>query len=30
MRYGTGDPARIANDVGSFLDQLHQKRIVDF
>lgn len=30
MRYGTGDPARIANDVGSFLQQLHEKRVVDF
>jgi len=30
VRYGTGDPAQIANDVGSFLDQLHEKRVVDF
>jgi pyrroloquinoline quinone biosynthesis protein D len=30
VRYRTGDPAQIANEVGSFLQELHQKRIVDF
>jgi len=25
-----GDPARIHEEVGNFLQQLHQKRIVDF
>ena len=30
VRYRTGDPARIANDVSSFLQELNQKRIVDF
>jgi len=29
-QYGAGDPARIAEDVGSFLEQLQLKRIVDF
>ena len=29
-RYGAGDPARIADDVGRFLEQLQQKRIIDF
>lgn len=29
-RYGAGDPARIIEDVRSFLEQLQQKRIVDF
>jgi len=28
--YSAGDPARIAEDVRSFLGQLHQKRVVDF
>jgi pyrroloquinoline quinone biosynthesis protein D len=28
-KYGAGDPARIAQDVASFLEQLQQKRIVD-
>ena len=28
--YSAGDPARIEQDVKSFLGQLHQKRIVDF
>lgn len=28
--YNVGDPARIATDVGNFLQDLHQKRIVDF
>ena len=30
QRYSAGDPARIEEDVRSFLGQLHQKRIVDF
>jgi pyrroloquinoline quinone biosynthesis protein D len=30
LRYGAGDPVRIAADVGNFLEQLRQKRIVDF
>jgi pyrroloquinoline quinone biosynthesis protein D len=30
VRYNVGDPARIAADVGNFLQDLHQKRIVDF
>ena len=29
-RYGAGDPARIAGDVANFLQQLKQKRIVDY
>jgi pyrroloquinoline quinone biosynthesis protein D len=29
-RYGAGAPTRIADDVSSFLEQLQQKRIVDF
>lgn len=29
VRYGVADPARIADDVDRFLQQLHQKRIVD-
>ncbi|MGH9500654.1 MAG: pyrroloquinoline quinone biosynthesis peptide chaperone PqqD [Terriglobales bacterium] len=29
-QYKTGDGARIAQEVGSFLETLHQKRIVDF
>ena len=28
--YGTGDPARIEEDVRIFLGKLHQKRIIDF
>jgi pyrroloquinoline quinone biosynthesis protein D len=28
--YSAGDPARIEEDVKSFLGHLHQKRIVDF
>jgi len=28
--YSTGDPARIQEEVGKFLQQLHQKRIIDF
>lgn len=28
-KYGAGDPARIAQDVANFLQQLQQKRIVD-
>lgn len=28
--YRANDPKRIANDVGNFLAELHQKRIVDF
>lgn len=30
VQYNAGDPARIATDVGNFLQDLHQKRIVDF
>lgn len=30
VRYRTGDPARIANNVGNFLQELQKKRIVDF
>jgi len=30
VRYRAADPTRIANDVGNFLQELHQKRIVDF
>jgi len=30
VQYRAGDPARIANDVGNFLQELHHKRIVDF
>lgn len=30
VRYRTDDAARIANDVSSFLQELRQKRIVDF
>ena len=30
VRYRTGDPTRIAQDIGTFLEQLNQKRIVDF
>ena len=29
LRYGAADPVRIADDVDRFLQQLHQKRIVD-
>jgi pyrroloquinoline quinone biosynthesis protein D len=29
-KYSAGDPARIEEDVRSFLRQLHQRRIVDF
>jgi pyrroloquinoline quinone biosynthesis protein D len=29
-RYSAGNPARIEEEVGNFLWQLHQKRIVDF
>jgi len=28
--YSAGDPARIQEEVGNFLQQLHQKRIIDF
>jgi pyrroloquinoline quinone biosynthesis protein D len=28
--YSAGDPARIEEDVRSFLGQLHHKRIIDF
>jgi pyrroloquinoline quinone biosynthesis protein D len=28
--YSASDPARIQEEVGSFLQQLHQKRIVDY
>jgi len=30
LTYSAGDPARIAEDVRSFLGQLHQKRVIDF
>jgi pyrroloquinoline quinone biosynthesis protein D len=29
-RYGAGDPAKIAEDVSSFLEALQRKRIVDY
>jgi pyrroloquinoline quinone biosynthesis protein D len=29
-RYGTADPARITEDVSSFLEALQRKRIVDY
>lgn len=28
--YRAGDPVRIQEEVGNFLQQLHQKRIIDF
>jgi pyrroloquinoline quinone biosynthesis protein D len=28
--YSGGDPGRISNEVSQFLEQLHQKRIIDF
>jgi pyrroloquinoline quinone biosynthesis protein D len=28
--YSAGDPARIPEEVGNFLEQLRQKRIIDF
>jgi len=28
--YTAGDPVRIEDEVGNFLRQLHQKRIIDF
>jgi pyrroloquinoline quinone biosynthesis protein D len=28
--YSAGDPAKIQEEVGNFLDQLRQKRIIDF
>ena len=28
--YDAADPARIAQEVGTFLQQLHSKRIIDF
>ncbi len=30
QKYGAMDPDRIREEVGAFLDKLHQKRIVDF
>ena len=29
-QYGAADPAKIMNDVASFLEALHNKRIVDY
>jgi coenzyme PQQ biosynthesis protein PqqD len=29
-RYGKADPAKVASDVATFLQQLNQKRILDF
>jgi pyrroloquinoline quinone biosynthesis protein D len=29
-RYGAADPAKITEDVSSFLEVLHRKRIVDY
>ena len=30
VRYGTADPAKIGDDVSSFLEALQRKRIVDY
>jgi len=30
QKYGAADPAKILNDVGSFLEALQKKRIVDY
>jgi hypothetical protein len=29
-QYGESDPAKIRDDIGKFLEQLRQKRIVDY
>jgi len=29
-RYSAADPSRIQEEVGSFLEQLHQKRVIDY
>jgi pyrroloquinoline quinone biosynthesis protein D len=30
IQYGVSDPAKIRADVSTFLERLHQKRVVDF